>query len=469
MGAQSKRAKVVRKASEFDVRALVARMQSLRVSSGAYSWSLPEIQTARDAQMAASFKLPARLAESFRTDPAMYVAHRTRLAPQRSIPVELVPPNQSARALSILAEADALYGPNGVALLPGTLVTINSQLANHGVAFGVNTATPRLDGSRVDLQMNAWPIEWVRYDSQRRCYMTRIDPECMTELATEYVNGAHQPVMSALAWGGEIPITPGDGRWCVFESAEIEPWKDCAVLPGALTWARHAFGLRDWAKGSNAHGNAKVIGTLQEGVGIDSTEGAALLDLAVAIASDDMPVGIKPNGATIEYLVNSSGAWEIWRELAKHSESSASRIYLGHDASLGVNGAGPGVDMKALQSVANDIIEGDLHTIERGLYACLIAPWCAMNFGTSDLAPRRRYLIADPDQDSRRESLAKNREAFYMAIERERKLGFDVDEARIAALGTDYGVSVAKMLAPKAVEPALPAPKPLALAPAATG
>lgn len=441
MGAPSKRARKVRTKDEINLAPLLARLQSMRATSGVYSWSLNDILNARDAQMRGDFKLPARLAESFRTDDAMYNAHRTRLAPQRQIPVKLVPPSQSAAALKVLDEADALFGPEGVGILPETLVTINSHLANHGVAFAVNTLTPRPDGSRIDLQVNAWPIEWVRWDPMRRCYVTRVDTNSMTELATEWINGAYQPV----AVNGEVEICHGDGRWIVFEGSEIEPWRDCCLLPGALTWARHAFGLRDWAKGSAAHGNAKVIGELPDTTGINTPEGAQFLELLVAVAGADMPVGIKPNGSKVDYLTNNSAAWQIFKELVGESKTSASQIYLGHDGMLGVNGAGPGVDLRTLLGVTDSIAEGDMHTIERQLLTGAIEIWTAVNFGDSRLAPKRIYQIPDVDQDDRRQAIAAMREALYSAIERERQLGFNVTPARIATLAEEYGVSIGEL------------------------
>jgi len=458
VGAPSKRAKKIRTVSEFDLQRLVQRLHSMRVSSAAYSWNLSEIAAARDAQMRGVFKLPARLAESFRTDDAMYTAHRTRLAPQLTVPVKIEPPNQSPAALRVANEADALYGPEGVGITLGTCVTINSNLANHGVAFAVCTATPRLGGARVDLQCNAWPIEWVRWDPIARRYMTQVDSASMTELATEWVNGAYQltgAAQAAFRSGTEVPIVHGDGRWVVFEGSEVEPWKDCCVLPGALTWARHAFGLRDMSKGSAAHGNAKVVGELPDNVTIESAEGLAFLDLLIAIASGDMPVGIRPAGSKVDYLTNNSQAWQIFKELVTAAKVSASQIYLGHDGTLGTNGSGPGIDLKTLLAVSQDRIEGDLRVMERQFLTGVIEPWAAMNFGDSRLAPKRRYQIQDIDQDTRRAAEHTRRAAFLDTIERERELGFDVTTARIESLALEYGTSAADLAPEGAKAPSI--------------
>lgn len=457
----SKRARRVRKAEEFNLAHLVARLESLRVQSGSFSWSLSEIQAARDAQMAGQFKLPARLAESFRTDDAMFTAHRTRLAPQRAIPVKLKPPRTSDSALRVLNEAEGLFGPEGVGLTPETTFSINSCLADHAIAVGINLATPRADGTRVDIEHHAWPIEWVSWNAQERCLVTQVDPASSTELAKATLEGP-----AARRFGtNTVPIIHGNGIWTVYRVAEIEPWKFGCVLPGALTWARHAFGWRDWLNSSGSHGNSTIVGTMPEGTKTRSKEGDDFLALLVALASADMPVGLVPNGGKVEFLTDASPAWEIFRELVNASKISASQIYNGHDGTLGTNASGPGIDLQSLLGVTNDIVEGDLHAIERGLKTGVIDVWAALNFGSSIDAPERLYQIPDPDQDARRDRAGARRLAFYDAIERERALGFDVTEERIAELAKEYDVTTAKLAKQGAKKPTIAlAPTDLAVA-----
>jgi hypothetical protein len=59
--------------------------------AGAFSWSIDQIVAARDQQMAGRFRLPARLAESFGTDSALFAARNVRLAPVQSLDVRIVP------------------------------------------------------------------------------------------------------------------------------------------------------------------------------------------------------------------------------------------------------------------------------------------------------------------------------------------------------------------------------------------
>lgn len=427
------------------MRRLAAEVRPPALAPGAYSWSLPDIVAARDAQMRGRFQLAARLAESMRTDDAIFVARTNRLAPQKSIEVA-IEPAKGARAAPIAKEAASLFGLDALGVAPETLADIHGCLIDHEIAFACAVAKPREDGSRVDYSLRAWPIEWVRWDSIDGVYKTQT------------------------ADGSEDAITHGDGRWIVFSKHELEPFKHGALLPAALVWARHAFAIRDWAKGSTSHGNAKVIGEMPAGMALQSAEGdltaeaGAFLELLKAIGSSDAPVGIRPAGSKTEFLTNSSTAWQVWNELAQNAEKAAARIYLGTDGTLGAQGGAPGVDIQALFGVSATLVEGDLECLERGIKTGLIDPWCAINFGDSSLAPTRRYVLPDPDADALKASLAQRSAAFYADLKAAKDAGIPLTQEFVDELAGDYNVRAPRTAV--APPPASAAPAtPLHLAP----
>lgn len=431
MAAPSKRARRVRQASEFNAKRLSTLMRPPRESASVFSWTLDEIRAARDAQMRGDFRRSAKLAEAFATDDALAVARWNRLAPQRCVAVELVAA-AGARGAKVAIEAEALYGEGGLAISDGALADVNRCLVDHGVAFGINVWTPREDGSRVDVSVEYWPIEHVWWDPTRRCYVTRVDPE---------------------TGESEVEIVHGDGRWIVFSSHDVKPYaQDAALLPAALVWARHAHAVRDWAKGSVAHGSAKVIGELPAGIALQDSETGAMSAEAEAmvvachsVASDDAPVVLKPAGAKLEFLTNTSSAWQIFAELVGNAEKSAARIYLGTDGTLGSQGGAPGVDVQALFGVAATKVQADLTAIRRGLHTGSIEVWTALNFGDSTLAPTRRYMLPDADADADREATAKRRVAFFEDVKQAREQGFVVDQAFVDALAAAHGVDAPKL------------------------
>lgn len=442
MGRPSKRATKIRTADEFRAMASAIRAAAPpRASAPSDAWTVPQIVAARSAQMRGEFRIAAKMADAMRNDDALFVALTNRLAPQRSIGVTIRPAGDSARAATIAAEASALFGPSGVGLTAPTMLSVHAELVNHGVAFAHIERQPREDGSRVDVFVKHWPIEHVRYDTIARCFVTQAYTD----------EGA---ILSG------VEIRHGDGEWCVFSAHETEPWRHGAILPGSGVWARHGFGNKDWSRGSATHGNAKVIGTLPEGMSLQSSseensrDAAAFLELIRAIATAEAPSGIKPFGSTIDYLTNTSRAWEVWKELVLSSEKAAARIYLGTDGTLGAAGGAPGVSIEDLFGVAETLVQGDLETIERCLLTGVLEPWTAINFGDSRLAPHRRYQIPRPEEDAAVEQTAKREVAFFDAIDRARASGMSITQAWVDATAARYRV-VAPALAVAAPEPAV--------------
>lgn len=441
MGAASKRARKIRAANEFDVTRLSSALEIPKDGRNSlFAWNLAQICEARDFQLLGQFYLPSRLAEAMRTDDALAVAYENRLAPQRCIPVK-IKPAAGARAASIAGEAEALYGQQGVGVHPDSISDIIGCLVDHGVAFGVCVATPRPDGSRIDYEVNYWPIEYVRWDPIARCFKTRVNPETVQpgDLPDDPAYGFVSDF--------EVPIIHGDGRWVIFQKHEIDPFKkEAALLPAALVWARHAFAIRDWAKGSVSHGNAKVVGEMPEGMalydslGNPTKEAQAFATLLRAIASGDTPAGIRPAGSTTDYIVNNSTAWQVWSELVTNGEKAAARIYLGTDGVLGSQGGAPGVDISTLFGVATTRVQGDLACIERGLQTGVIEPWCAMNFGDSSLAPKRCYMMPDADADAFKKSLADRTAAFSAALKGLFDAGLVITQDHVNGLAEDFGV-----------------------------
>ena len=429
-------------------------------------WTRDMIQVARAEQMLGQFVMSARMVEAFRTDDALHVAWQNRLAPQRCIPVRLKPA-AGARGAKIADEAEASFGANGVSITPATIADVHSTLVNHGVAFGCIAASVREDGSRVDMEMHHWPIEYVRWDPVFRVFKARADPNTVQE---GDLHNDDDDRATFSEWGNQygyvggywIPVVHGDGRWVIFSKHDLLPFRqEAACLPASLIWMRHAFGMSDWSRASKAHGTAKVVGELPEGVplqtanGVLSPEALAFIDLMRAIASDEAPAGIRPAGSKADFIVNTSTAWQVFAELATRSEKAAARIYLGTDGTLGAQGDAPGVDIKELFGVATTLVRSDLQCITRGIDTGLIEPWTAINFGDSRLAPSREYLIPNTEHEDVTKALAARNKAYTDVLEGYARAGVTLSPTFIQRLAEDYRVRVPEL----AVAPAPVAPK----------
>jgi len=434
---KSKRAQRVKRADDYLPRldALSQALRPPREGAGIHAWALDEIRAARDLQLLGKFKHPAQLAASMKTDDAVYTAQRNRLAPAQGIPVELVP-QKGQRAARVAAEADGIFGRAGVGLKTETITGIHATMADHGVAFAVNTLTPRADGSRIDLELHQWPIQHVEWDATQEAFYT-------------YTRD-----------GGRERIVHGDGRWTVFSQHEVSPWHYGAVVPVALAWADRAYGVRDRSRASTSHGNAKMVGELPEGIAIDSPEGAAFM-LLLRTMHEALPYGIRPHGAKLDMMVNTSTSWQIFDSITSNRLKDIARVYLGHDGSVSATG-GNYVKDGFLFGVSTSIVEADLSALERGIFEGAIEPWCALNFGDSTLAPRRVWRMPDADVTTNREDLAAATTAYLEAIEGYRRAGFVVDQAVAETLAERFGVAPLEL---KSESPSAPAASPAASSP----
>ncbi len=455
MGAQSKSVRKIRTADEFGMTALLSAMAPPVERPSIYSWSLEDIFAARDQQIRGNFLRPAQLAILMRTSSAIAVARRNRLAPQRCIRVELKPA-KGGRGSSIAKEAEASWGQDGVSISPGALANIDGCLADHGVAFGYNSWTERSDGTRTDCKVEYWPIANVRWDVTLRTYLTRVHPD-VAQAATGSSN----------RFIGEVPITHGDGRWVIFAAQDYEPFnEDAAVVDGCQVYARHALAYRDWAKSSVAHGSAKIVAEMPQGVplqnatGGQTAEAAAFMTGIRSLLSSDAPAVIIPAGAKVDFVANSSTAWQVFSDLVTECEKDAARIYLGTDGTLGAQGGAPGVDISVLFGVATTKVQGALGTISRCLGTGSIEPWIAINFGDSSLAPTRRYMMPDADGDADRASAKRRVDAFQAHVKGDKDLGFVIDQDYVDDVAALYDVEPPQL--PKETDAKVPT---IALAP----
>lgn len=148
-------------------------------------------------------------------------------------------------------------------------------------------------------------------------------------------------------------------------------------------------------------------------------------------------------------------AWQVWAELMNNAEKGAARIYLGTDGTLGTQGGAPGVDIESLFGVAATKVRGDLEVISRGINSGLIEPWCAINFGDSKLAPKRKYLVPNDEEESVTDAYAKRNAAYTKALVDFADAGLILTPYFIVELAKDYRVRPPSLLqAPAPVKPA---------------
>lgn len=447
--ARTKKATVTRTSDEFDVgdflNVQIAPPRSDQITSG---WDPAAMRKARLDLQQGQFAQPAALLTQVLTDPACFASFENRLAPIRGLGVEIIPKGDkapTARARRQADEAEPLYGDRGISLSLPTSVTMNKNLAAFGLAVAVQNYVARPDGTRIDPVITAWPQQHLRWNRATKVLQTLTDA------------------------GEIVDIVHGDGRWIVARKEEIDPWKSGALVALAGTWMDRAYGIRDRARSSITHGNAKILGELPAGVkllGKDSngatvltTEAKAMLRLLTDMLSG-LAAGIRPAGSKVDYLVNSSQAWEIWRNIIEGDAADIAAILLGSFGNA--KGGNSYVKDSYLFGVRNDIVEGDLYGIGDAIHTGSILPWAAINFGDSDSAPLREYKLPDADQEARIASLTEAMVGFFAVLKSARDSGVELTQEWIDDLANKYEIpTVALPVIAPVAEPA-PAPPPVA-------
>lgn len=409
----------VRKASEF-VGSLAVDAPLRQAPIG--DWTLEAIRAARDDQMRGKFKRAVRLAEATRTDDAVFVARNNRLAPIISIESEIKP--ASGKRGEVCAKAAACCVFASKLMLQGVLGT----LADHGIAIMKITRIPNAEGTRVDFHLSEWPLEHVWWNSSKEC------------LETSVRNAPH------------TQITHGDGTWIVVQRFEVLPWtQDACLLPIALIWAGHAYGLADWAGGSKAHGQSKVTATLPGNVSIEdrdengtislSPEARTTLQTLHDMVSGEAGAGLFMHGTELDFISNGSNAWQVFTELVLNREKAAARVYQGTDATMGSQGGAPGVDISFLFGVASTKVQGDLEAVCQAMNTGAYQPWAAMNYGDSRYAPELSFKVPDPDASRKSEEESKKQTALMTILESYKKNGIQITQAVVNMLAKALAIS----------------------------
>lgn len=415
----------VRHAGEFAATGTTA-FTAPRRRNAAYSWDLESIRAARDAQLSGSFSLPAKMAKAMRTDAAIYTARRARLAPLDAIESKLcAAPGARGEAVAKKAIVSCIIPRTVLKSIAGTLL-------DHNVAFGYVRREPSADGGRVDMRLEEWPIEFVKWDDSQRAFYTQVEG------------------------GPRERIVHGDGRWLVFRLEAEQPWANSTLGAACLVWAANAEGLQAWAAALNSHGKPAVFGELPAGMvmadenNVLSPGARTFLQMIADVVEGGAPAGLRPPGSKIDLLFNGSTAWQIFKELIDNREKAATRIYLGTDAILGSVGGAPGVDISALFGLTSTLLQGDFKAIEEGVRTGILEPWAAVNFGDSSHAPRIELQLPDPDENAAVETRDARRKTLLDTIEKYRELGMVIDQAVIDKLARELKVTDPPQLAPAA-------------------
>jgi hypothetical protein len=393
---------------------------------GLFDWTASMVRAARQSQARGDYKTPAEIFRSARTDAAVFAALLNRVAPQMVLPLEVVKGpayGHASRGLAdrVCDEARELFLGDSPALSPAVRAEINECLAVHGEAFAQNVWSFNEETGRVDVRLESWPIEFVKH----------------FEIGPDGGRGRY-----ALTFEGQwIPIVHGDGQWVHFSARELQPWYSGALMPLCGLWDDRAWAIRYRAMNAESHGDSKWIATLPQGVKTTSDQGTALLSQVQRLNNFQRSL-LKPFGSEVKREEATGLGWQIFREIINEDNADIFSIFIGQ-AQRG--DSSQRLSKEQLFGVAQDVVEGDTNVMARGFNTGTIRPWQAKNFGRVDLVKGIAYLIPKPEQDARRDSIAKRWGSFNEIVSKSRSNGIDITDEFVGGLMSSLGLEGATL------------------------
>ncbi len=245
---------------------------------------------------------------------------------------------------------------------------------------------------------------------------------------------------------GEIPITPGDGRWILYTPYGINrPWAFAPWRPLSFAWVLKQFALHDRARASEVYGSAVRAGKAPQGAR-ESARRKFLTDLR-AMGRDG--VQVFPEGWSLELIEATGRTWPIFKDSIEWADRAMSTTLAGQ--SVTSEGTSGFANASIFQSIALTFIEFTAISASRCLYEQGTRPWARANFGSPKEAPFG-YWDTTPPED--KEALAQGLGFLGDAIAKlDQALRASHKRVDAAALAQKFGVPLLDGAAPAVALP----------------
>lgn len=392
-------------------------------------WTVDKIRSARKEHDLGRFSYTVRLRDVITTDPRVEAALTQRCATPLGLPVHVRPSAAcGGKGVSATASSDVqAWFSRGSNVLPhGRRRRILEDLVTAGVALAQLMWKPGAKRWSID-RIEPWPLEYVFWNPALNAYQI---------VTTE----------------GLLTPRHGDGKWLVIERFGSKSWMHGAVRSLSMPWADRTYGIRYRAQHAARHGSPAPVGSLPEGIPINSPEGLAFQKFIRGLWQG-RPYGIIPKGATADLLELKTTAWQVFNDIVKCSDGDIAIALLGQD---GTQAKGNVYTSPQFKGVRFDYVEDDARTLDWAFATGAAAPYVTVNYG-EDFIPTIESAVPDPEEADRQAAVARGVEAYSRGIVALRSAGFRVTVDYAADMADRYGV-----VAPELDEDLEPLPMPAA-------
>ena len=254
----------------------------------------------------------------------------------------------------------------------------------------------------------------------------------------------------AMTQDGLIPIVD-DGHWSIIGEAE-QPHMNGAIRALAMSWAANTYAERDEAALSAYLGRLCPIVILKDGVAVKDPMGVEAAQ-AVKDLAKPRSGALFPGGVDVKTLANvDAGAAALFAGFIERRSKGMAVVLLGTDGTVS-SGTGGVYVSPLFGQIAFAIVREDTAHAARA-WSRVGEIYGKVNYGLqSKDCPGYHWLLPDPTENDRLESLGKRYERAAAIIKAEREAGLDVTPERIKLIYEQLKLPVATAPATKAKAP----------------
>lgn len=179
-----------------------------------------------------------------------------------------------------------------------------------------------------------------------------------------------------------------------------------AFLNGRIRSLVDAWMIRGWGKSDWPHYNEMYGKMIKKAIvpqQADPKQEKQFVD-AVSKMANNTTIKVRQdkdgNKYDVELVEAKSTGWKTFQELMAWADSEITNVLLGQSQSTDGQG-GLGAQDKPGDSVRDDIKAADSFKLCETLYSQALREYCEFNYGNADLAPRPKYQVQPPEDESK--------------------------------------------------------------------
>ena len=350
------------------------------------------------------FLMAGALADSMMGDDRIAGCMTTRLDALASLPLEVAPRNDGARAKG-KAERLVEEWPEWVPDSELKRILFWGRMVNLGIGEILWNAD---EAGYWKPRVKAWDPRYVfwRWDTRSFWIVT---------------------------WDGMVELRPGDGHWILFcPQGYARGWMHSIIRPLAMPFLWRQWAMRDWARYSEVHGlPIKKLRVPSEA----STEDKELIKQDLLTLGSEGLIRLPradsdPDGGyDLELCEPQAQSFEGFARLVAKADECIAITVLGQNLTTSAGSGGSYALGAVHDGIRRDRLESDAKSIGECFDEQLIRPWAVYNFGDEKLGPHARWSTKAIDD---RAQTAKTFLDLGSAIKALKDAGLPVDLAEVA-------------------------------------